>query len=157
MRYIIQYIASSAILLLATLSAWYEGSGIREDPFEWKYSAIFSKAINGSVTSPADILLLDHFVYAVKFKPLYPLIMVICSLYLLTLTAMLLLKFNTKKLAVYHGVLGVSLMVAGFIIKSSPTTGLSLFMWFFTITGILNLITSVFIKDRYPKENEPVT
>ncbi|WP_255357510.1 MULTISPECIES: DUF4306 domain-containing protein [unclassified Anoxybacillus] len=37
----IQYILAFFVFVFSTLASWYEGSEIRSNPWEWKYSAFF--------------------------------------------------------------------------------------------------------------------
>jgi hypothetical protein len=74
--------------------------------WEWQYSAFFSKMFNGEVTEHADISQLDHFIYAAKFKPIFPILMMFSFTYIFILSGYLLLKYNTKKLMVFHFCLG---------------------------------------------------
>lgn len=143
---LIQYVSSFLILIFSTLATWYEGSEIRNQPWEWDYSAIFSKIINGTVKTEVDISSLDHFVYAAKFKPIYPIIMVITILYILTLTASKLLGYQTNKMVIYYGGLGICLLLISSLIYSSPTRGLKLFTWLFITSGLLSIITSIILK-----------
>lgn len=55
-------LSSCFYFLSAAIAAWYEGSSILEDPWEWEYSTPFSHWLNGEVTDPGDILFLDHFI-----------------------------------------------------------------------------------------------
>ncbi|MEN1970062.1 YjdJ family protein [Lentibacillus sp. N15] len=75
MKYTIQYLVSLVLLVFSTLVTWYEGSAIREDPWNWKYTAFFSKMFNGEVANSSDISQLDHFIYAAKYSPIYPTLM----------------------------------------------------------------------------------
>ena len=59
-------------LIFFTVAAWYEGSTILDNPWEWKYSAIFTQLLHGEVVNQHTISQLDYFVYAAKFKPAYP-------------------------------------------------------------------------------------
>jgi hypothetical protein len=63
---------ASILLIFSTGFAWYEGSKILDDPWEWKYTAIFFQKVNGQVKQASDILSTDHIVYAAKFLPTFP-------------------------------------------------------------------------------------
>jgi len=72
---IIQFGLITILLLFSTVAAWYEGSAILDNPWEWKYSTPFSQMLYGEVQSDSDISQLDYFVYAAKFQPAFPVIM----------------------------------------------------------------------------------
>ncbi|MDL4839489.1 DUF4306 domain-containing protein [Aquibacillus rhizosphaerae] len=78
MKYIIQYLLALIVLFLSSLAAWYEGSAIRDNPWEWNNSTFFSTLLNGEIKDTADISQLDHFIYAAKFSPIFP-ILIVCS------------------------------------------------------------------------------
>ena len=80
-RFLIQFGIISDLLLISTVAAWYEGSAILDNPWEWKYSTPFSRLLNGEVHNNSDISQLDYFIYAAKFHPTFPVIMVI-SIYI---------------------------------------------------------------------------
>lgn len=83
-KYVLQMIAGISIFGVSTFFAWYEGSGIVEDSFEWKYSTPFTNLKIQEITNGGDISQFDYFVYAVKFQPLFPLIMLGSLLYVLS-------------------------------------------------------------------------
>ena len=49
------------------------------------YSTPFTQLLYGEVSEVSEISQLDYFVYAAKFQPTFPIIMVLSSLYLLIL------------------------------------------------------------------------
>lgn len=91
-KFIIQFALAAIFLILSTGATWYEGSTILEKPWEWKHTAIFSQLANGQVEHLNDILPIDHFVYAAKFAPTFPLLMLLSATYLIILVGYILLK-----------------------------------------------------------------
>ncbi|AVR00382.1 hypothetical protein OBCHQ24_15685 [Oceanobacillus iheyensis] len=154
MKYIVQYLVALMILVISTFAAWYEGSTIRETPFEWKYSAVFSKWFNGEVKSVADISQLDHFIYAAKFSPVFPVLMVCSVSYFIILGLYTLFRKNSKTMIVLSLMLATLYVFLGALISESPTIGGSVFTIVFTAIGALHLILSLlfFIKIRKEKE-----
>ncbi|MCA0991768.1 DUF4306 domain-containing protein [Guptibacillus hwajinpoensis] len=151
MMYIIQYVTSIVMIFFSGFATWYEGSELRDKPWEWGYSAVFSKIINGKVMVEKDILSLDHFIYAAKFKPMYPLIFTISLLYLAILIAWTLLRFNKKIMVTFHMGLGVGLLMLSLLIYRSPSMGLELFTVLFLITGISNVFTANLLRMKFTK------
>ncbi|GEM_PF-657762 len=139
MKYAIQYLIALILLVFSTVTAWYEGSMIREVPWEWKYTAIFTKMFNGKITSNTEISQLDYFIYAAKFSPLYPIVMLLSLSYLLTLSGYLLLKNNTKRLTVFLSAVSVIYVLFGITLSSSPTVGGKYFTYNFIFMGFTNL------------------
>jgi len=87
-KYILQLIIGIFILAVSTFIAWYEGSAIIDNSLEWKYSTPFTELFN------IDISQLDYFVYSAKFQPLFPTIMMVCVLYILSVIGYYLIKRN---------------------------------------------------------------
>ncbi|OOE12600.1 YjdJ family protein [Fictibacillus arsenicus] len=154
MTYIIQYGIAIFTFLFSTFSAWYEGSELRDVQWEWNHSAIISKWLNGAVTAPSDISGLDHFIYAAKFKPVFPILMAVSGLYIIILAATWLLRNQRNKLFMFLDILGLLLMLASLLTYQSPTKGLELFTMLFIVMGLLSITASAVIKMKLPiKEN----
>jgi Domain of unknown function (DUF4306) len=150
MLFIFQYVASFMLFVFSTFASWYEGSELRDIPWEWKHSAFFSKIFNGKITKSTDISQLDHFIYSAKFKPIFPILMVFSLTYIFILSGYLLLKHNTKKLIVFHFCLGIMFFSLGAMVSDSPTVGGKYFTSLFIIACVLNFIISflLFLKLR---------
>ncbi|MEH7075150.1 YjdJ family protein [Neobacillus drentensis] len=123
MLLLFQYGFASIFLLFASIASWYEGSEIVENTWEWKYSTPFSQLIYGPVQSSSDISQLDYFIYAVKFQPTFPVIMVISGLYLMILIGFHFFKKQYKWFASYLSFLGAGLFFLSYFIYTSPTNG----------------------------------
>ncbi|GAQ19771.1 YjdJ [Oceanobacillus picturae] len=156
MKYIVQYLVALMTLVISTFAAWYEGSTIRENPFEWKYSAVFSKWFNGEVNSVADISQLDHFIYAAKFSPVFPVLMVCSVSYLIILGVYILFRKNAKTMIVIPLMVATLYVFLGALISESPTIGGSVFTIVFTAIGALYLILSLLFFIKIRKEEEIV-
>ncbi|MFC3041459.1 YjdJ family protein [Virgibacillus xinjiangensis] len=143
MKYVIQYLLAFGVLIFSTFAAWYEGSAIRFDSYEWKYSAYFSRMFNGEITNKTDISQLDHFIYAAKFSPAFPILMVISLSYILMISSYLLLRKNTKSLIVSHLILSVLYLLLGVLTSNSPTAGGTYFTIVLLTIGILNVFLSL--------------
>ncbi|WP_027409755.1 YjdJ family protein [Anoxybacteroides tepidamans] len=142
MRFILQYVLAFFLFVFSSLASWYEGSALRDLPWEWKYSAIFSQMLHGSIKNSKDISQLDHFIYAAKFKPIFPILMVLSLIYLVTLTGYLLFRYNVKKLIVFYFVFGVLLFGLGAVVANSPTTGGRYFTVLFMAACLLYVLVS---------------
>lgn len=141
-KYIIQYSLASILLFFSTFAAWYEGSAIRENPWEWKYTAFFSKKFNGWIANSSDISQLDHFIYAAKFNPIYPILMILSLSYILILSGYLLLKNDTNKMSIFLLSFGVIHVLLGIMVSDSPTIGGKYFTFTFLTIGIISLVLS---------------
>ena len=118
----IQFGLAFILFLFSTLASWYEGSEILNWPSEWKYTAFFSQ-LNGEIVHASDISPLDHFIYAIKFRPTFPLLMFLSGSYLLILIGYLFLKQHHKYFAYFLFLFSVILIVSSTFISNSPTSG----------------------------------
>ena len=138
-KIIVQLGLASILFILSTGATWYEGSAIIESPWEWKHTAIFSEIVNGQVNNASDILPIDHFVYAAKFLPVFPLLMLLSGTYFIILIGYMLLKRNYKMFSYFLACIGIlSLVLSGFV-SNSPTSGLKIISNSFLFIGILLL------------------
>lgn len=143
-KIIIQLGLAAIFLILSTGAAWYEGSAILENHWEWEHTAIFSQITNGQVGSQHDILSIDHFLYAAKFAPAFPLLMLFSATHLIILVGYILLKRRDRAFSYYlSGVGAVFLILSGFVSKS-PTTGLKIFFVTFLLIGIVALAIALY-------------
>lgn len=144
-RFIIQFGVASLLLLFSTTVAWYEGSAILDNPWEWRYSTPFTKLFHGVVSNPSDISQLDYFVYASKFQPTFPIIMILSSLYLLILIGYYILKQEKKWFSYYLTFLSGGLLLCSYFTFNSPTVGGDILFSLFLICGLLCITTALFI------------
>ncbi|MFE6169003.1 YjdJ family protein [Viridibacillus arvi] len=123
LRFFIQFVTVLLLFIFSTFFAWYEGSTILDNPWEWGYSTPFSQLLNGEVHSASDVSQLDYFIYAAKFQPAFPVIMVISSLYLLILIGYYSFKKKNKWFAYYLFILGGGLSFLSYINYDSTILG----------------------------------
>lgn len=139
-RVIIQLVLASILLLFSTGVAWYEGSALLEHSWEWKHTAIFSEKANGQVENASDILPVDYFIYAAKFAPLFPLLMLVSGTYLIILMGYNSLKRNHKVFIYYLTSIGVLFLVLSGFLSNSPTSGLKVIFTSLLFFGFLILV-----------------
>jgi Domain of unknown function (DUF4306) len=137
-RYWSQVGVGLVVLGFASLVSWYEGSALLDNPWEWRYSAPLSELVHGSVTSSNDIVAIDFFVYAAKFSPLYPGMMIISASYLSVLIGFRL--FKQAGFRIFLVLLGVIDFVLSFLISSSPTAGGNILFWLFLSVGLFMIL-----------------
>ncbi|WP_409303937.1 YjdJ family protein [Peribacillus sp. SCS-155] len=141
-KILIQLGLSIMFLLFSTFAAWYEGSQILDDPWEWKYSAIFSNFVHGQVENVREIIWVDHFVYAAKFMPAFPLLMLLSGTYLVFLVGYILFNRRHKVYFTFLTIIGVINLFLSWLLTSSSTEGLKMFQYSFLIIGILSIVIS---------------
>lgn len=127
-KYVVQLIAGFLTLVGSTFFAWYEGSGIIENSWEWKYSTPFSKLFNIEIINGREISQLDYFVYAAKFQPFFPTIMIISGLYIVSVMIIYLLKHNRQLAMVFSGMTsGILIVISSLLLHTSTNGGKVLF------------------------------
>lgn len=144
-KYMLQLIIGIFILAVSTIIAWYEGSTIIENSLEWKYSSPFTELFNIEITNGRDISQLDYFVYAAKFQPLFPAIMIISLLYILSVIGYYLIKQHSKWAIGFWGLTGCICILLSGRIFNSPTIGGRIFFWMTAISGIISMTVSVIV------------
>lgn len=154
LRYALQIIVGIAIFVVSTVFAWYEGSAIVENTFEWEYSTPFTNLFMQEITNGRDISQLDYFVYAAKFQPLFPAIMIVSVLYILWVVGLYLIKIQSKGRLAFWGVLGFLLMLCSGLILNSYTLGSSIFFWISSISGLIFIGVAVSLWARQMKHQQ---
>lgn len=144
-KYMNQIFAAVVVFVTATMVTWYGGSAILENSFEWGYSTPFSQWLNGSVVSASDISVFDHFVYAAKFKPFFPALMMVSFVYFIILIGFILLRKRRKALIGYNGLLGLLLLISSLFIMNFATIGGRVFFYLLLTLSICCFVLSIFI------------
>ena len=144
------------LLSFSTLISWYEGSAILDNPSEWPYSTPFSQIFYGVVESEKHLSMLDYFVYAAKFQPVFPVLMAISGLYLFVLIGYHFFKKQLKWFAYYLLTLASGLLLLSYFISSSPTAGGQILFYNWFISGIICVIIAAMLyfipSKRTPKD-----
>lgn len=147
---IVLLIGAFVVFILAALISWYEGGQVRDEPGEWRYTAVFSNWANEGFTNADNLWVLDHFVYAAKFEPLFPLVMAISFYFVLfQLTFWLLRGRRTVRNAILLLIASISFLTC-YALFDSPTIGFQLFAFLFGITGAFSVFGMITVKSgRY--------
>jgi hypothetical protein len=152
-KLIFQFGLALILLLFSAGVTWYEGSEVVDNSLEWKYSTPFTHLLNGGVEQSSDILPLDYFVYAAKFKPTYPILMLASVLYLLTISVYLLFKRNSKRFSYVICILGLVFLALSIGLYNSATTGANMFFNMFLVMGFLYIGLALIFFSSYLKGN----
>ena len=155
-NYVLQIIVGFFILALSTFVTLYEGSAITDIPWEWRYSTPFSNLFNIEVMNGHDISQLDYFVYAAKYQPLFPVIMLISIFYILNVFGYYLIKHQPKWRLIYWGGISCIILLFNRSIFNSPTVGGRTFFWITLIIGFLSIAITVFVYLKKTKIMKPV-
>lgn len=147
MKFAIKVIAAMFFLSVFSFCAWYEGSEILDNHWEWKHSTPFSEMLDIEVEDSKDISNLDYFVYAAKFKPMFPALMMMTLLYLITLVGLRLCEGSQKKITFFLTGVGVLLLFLSGLVWSSPTIGGDFFQGICLVSGVVFiLVGALYVK-----------
>ncbi|MEO4053217.1 DUF4306 domain-containing protein [Solibacillus sp. CAU 1738] len=150
-KLIVQLLAVTLFFIVSAAIALYEGSALVNKPWEWRYSTPFSKFFGIEIQQGSDILLLDYFVYALKFQPLFPLIMVLCVIYALILLGFILFKNISHVIPIYFGSLGLIAIVFSLFLLGASTTGGNYMFYLLVTAGVLLLVFALY--SRFTNRN----
>lgn len=148
-KYVLQIIAGILAFIVSTFIAWYEGSAIIENTLEWKYSTPFTSLFNMEITNGHDISQFDYFVYAAKFQPFFPIMMIVSVLYILSITGYVLIKCKSKWGIGFWGVAGFILLLFSSLFFNSTTLGSSIYFWISSVSGLLFIAVAVLLYKLY--------
>lgn len=151
LRFGIQLSVAVMVMLVSSLFTWYEGSAIIENPWEWKYSTPFSHLIHGEVMNPSDILSLDYFVYAAKFQPLFPLVMILSFMWIVTLLISHFLSRNSKQFISSLFAFGIGMLFLSLLMFNAHTPGGRVYFYMFLVTGLIYISYTIVKHYRYLK------
>ncbi|MEC1397876.1 DUF4306 domain-containing protein [Peribacillus simplex] len=146
----LQMIIAALFLMVFTFCTWYEGSEILDRPWEWGYSTHFTQVNADQAMDTDDISNFDYLVYAAKFKPLFPFLMVLAASYLIILTGYILFKRSIKKMALFLLGLGILFLLSSGFVSNSPTVGGNIFQSFFLIGGMIAILSAALYYFRIP-------
>lgn len=135
-RFIFQFGAASVVFLFSMIAAWYEGSALLDHPSEWKNTTPFTQWFHGPVQSERDILQWDFFIYAAKYQPTYPMIMLVSGLYLLLFFGYYIFKRAKKWYAVYLFFLSSGLFMLSFFHYFSTGESYKMFVLLATCASV---------------------
>lgn len=149
-KYVIQLIIGSLILLMSTAISWYEGSGIIENSLEWKHSTPFSQLFNMELNNGQDISQLDYFVYAAKFQPFFPTIMIVSVIYIFIVLIFFIYRLNRQSAIILAGIISCVFIVISGMFFNSSTIGGNVFFWITTVSAIIFMCLAISL--RYKKK-----
>ncbi|MCM3169669.1 DUF4306 domain-containing protein [Peribacillus frigoritolerans] len=150
-NHFLQMIIAALFFLVFTFCTWYEGSEIVDKPWEWKYSTLFTHVNDEQTIDAVDISNFDHFVYAAKFKPLFPFLMVLAASYIIILSRYILFERRIKKMALFLLGFGVLFLFSSGFVSHSPTVGGNIFQAFFLIGGMIAIMAAALYYYRIPR------
>ncbi|WP_027953859.1 YjdJ family protein [Halobacillus kuroshimensis] len=139
----------SVVFIFSALVSWYEGSALLDKSWEWAHSAPFSQMINGEVMGEEQIVQLDYFVYAAKFRPLFPMLMFSSFILLLLAVGSILTKGRWKGSMVLLALLGAGLFAFSFLSYASSTIGGHLFFYFGIAAGMFAVGSALLMYVRF--------
>jgi hypothetical protein len=138
-RFIIQLGIGLVFFLFSTLATWYEGAEILDKTYEWKYSTPFS----GLVLKAGDISQLDYFVYAIKFKPTFPIVMAVSSMYLIITVGYYIFKNKKIVFSTFLSIIAAGTFVLGWQLVFSTPEGAQIISKVFLFCSFICMVASL--------------
>ena len=155
-KYLLQIFIGIFILAISTFFAWYEGSSITDISWEWKYSTPFSNLFNIEIVNGRDISQLDYFIYAAKYQPLFPVIMLISIFYIFKVVGHYLITHQPKWGLIFGGLISCIILLFNSFVFNSTTEGGRIFFWITLIIGVISIAVTVFGYLKYSKLRKSV-
>lgn len=153
---IVSLIGAFLLFIFAMLVSWYEGGQLRDRPLEWENTAVFSNWINNGATNAENLLVIDHFIYAAKFEPLFPLLMASSLFWIVFHLIFWLFKGYRVARNTFLLLIAIGSFVMCSILIDSPTIGFKLFSLLFGVLGLASFLGLFFIEGRGDRGSETV-
>ncbi|WP_028402370.1 YjdJ family protein [Ectobacillus panaciterrae] len=93
-HHIVQLGCATIFFIASTFISWYQGSQVTNNLLQWGHTTKFTNWFKGPITEESDIMQLDYFLYAARFKPTSVIIMIISFLYIISLVWYLIRKYK---------------------------------------------------------------
>ena len=142
-KYFVHIIAGCALFLAAASVAFYEGSALADNSWEWSYSTPVTSLMGGEVQEASDIAKLDYFYYAAKHEPAFPLIMIASILYIVMICGFMLLRLKKRKAVLYFGIVAVLSFGAVGALLGATSSGSRWFVYLFIMTAVVASVYAV--------------
>ncbi|WP_367183502.1 DUF4306 domain-containing protein [Sporosarcina sp.] len=142
------------ILLFSLLVSIYEGSEILNTPWEWEHTAIFSNLTNEQLKTTKDILLIDYFIFAAKFSPIYPIVSLIAT-YSITFQIIFWIKNKLTRIISFWLITFISIILM-ITLKNSPTQGLHLISILFGLSTFISISIALFLIKNNMEKNTSI-
>ncbi|MFF5994934.1 DUF4306 domain-containing protein [Lysinibacillus sp. KU-BSD001] len=153
-KYVVQILIGNFIFWVSVFVSWYEGSSIIENSLEWHYSTPFTNRLNIEIITGKEIVPLDYFIYAAKFQPVFPILILLSIIYIAAIVILIVVKFNRHKWATIITII-ISLFLGSFSITltdATTTGGKTLFI--ITLTSTVFLIFLLIMNLRKKSASE---
>ncbi|MGM9950061.1 MAG: DUF4306 domain-containing protein [Lysinibacillus sp.] len=136
-KYVVHIMAGCAVFLASAFVAFYEGSALAENSWEWSYSAPVTSMMGTEVQEASDISRLDYFYYAAKHEPLFPLAMIASVLYISIICGLLLLRLGKRHAVVYFGLVAAFSVGGAGALMGATSSGGKWFVSLFAMTAVV--------------------
>jgi hypothetical protein len=142
-KYVVLIAVGCAVFLASAFAAFYEGSALADNPWEWSYSTPVTSLMGEEVQQASDISSVDYFYYAAKYEPAFPLIMIASILYIVLICGFILLRLKNRKALLYFGIVAViSFGAVGAMLEAS-SSGSRWFVILFAITAVVSSVYAI--------------
>lgn len=142
-KYFVQVIAGCAVFLASAFAAFYEGSALADNSWEWSYSTPITSLLGRDVQQAADILPFDYFYFAAKHEPFFPVVMIASVLYIAMIGGFMLLRLRKRKAVLYFSIVTVISFGAAGAFLEATSSGSRWFVSLFAITAVISGVYAI--------------
>lgn len=142
-KFIVQIIAGCAVFLASASAAFYEGSALADNSWEWSDSTPITSMMGREVQQASDISSFDYFYYAAKYEPAFPLIMMASVLYIVMICGFIMLRLKKRKAVLYFGIIAVFSFGAAGALMEATSSGSRWFVYLFVITAVVSSVYAI--------------
>lgn len=142
-KYFVHVAVGCAMFLASAFAAYYEGSALADNSWEWSYSTPITSLLGVEVRQASDISSFDFFYYAAKYEPAFPLIMMASILYIVLICGFMLLRLKKRKALLYFGIVAVLSFGAVGALLEATSSGSRWFVPLFIITAVVSSVYAI--------------
>ena len=136
-KYAVHIMAGCAVFFASAFAAFYEGSALAHNSWEWNYSTPVTGLMGGEVQEASDIARLDYFYYAAKHEPAFPLIMMASILYIMLICGLMLLRLKKRNAVMYFGLMAAFFVGGAGTLMGATSSGGRWFVSLFAMTAVV--------------------
>ena len=136
-KYAVHIMAGCAVFFASAFAAFYEGSALAHNTWEWSYSTPVTTLMGGEVEEASDIVRLDYFYYAAKHEPAFPLIMMASILYIMLICGLMLLRLKKRNAVMYFGLMAAFFVGGAGTLMEVTSSGGRWFVSLFAMTAVV--------------------
>ncbi len=142
-KYVVQMVAGCAVFFASAYAAFYEGSALADNSWEWSYSTPITGLTGGTIERAADISPFDYFYFAAKHEPFFPVVMMASVLYIAVICGFMMLRLKKSKAVLYFSMVAVICVGAAGVLLDATSSGSRWFVSLFAMTAVVSGVYAI--------------